>query len=88
MKFQGAVIEEQGVTFGVAIVKRSVLETPSRREEAHDLFAGLFEGLPVVLMAQDSRGSPTYWGRPDLSGFMADVPLDAVPWREYRVSGA
>lgn len=86
MKFQGAVIKEQGVTFAVAIVKRSVLDTPSRREEAVHAFSGLFDGLPVVLMAQDSRGIPTYWGRQDLSGFMADVPLEAVPWHEYRVS--
>jgi hypothetical protein len=86
MKFQGAVIEEQGTTFAIAIVKRSVLDTPSRRAEAHRVFADLFNGLPVVLMAQDSRGSPTYWGRRDLSRFMANVPLDAVPWREYQVS--
>ena len=86
MKFEGAVIKEQGVTFAVAIVKRSVLDIQSRREEALRMFSNLFEGLPVVLMAQDSRGTPTYWGRRDLSRFMANVPLDAVPWREYRVS--
>jgi hypothetical protein len=60
MKFQGAVIEEQGITFAVAIVKRSVLDTPYRREEAQRVFANLFNGLPVVVMAQDSRGNPTY----------------------------
>ena len=86
MKFEGAVIKEQGVTFAVAIVKRSVLDSPSRREEAARVFSGLFDGLPVVLMAQDSRGVPTYWGRPDLTRFMANVPLEAVPWSEYRVS--
>ena len=88
MKFQGAVIKEQGVTFAVAIVRKAVLDTPSRRNSAQQSFATVFGGLPVVLMAQDASGRPSYWGRNDLSRFMANVPLGAIPWREYRVEGA
>jgi hypothetical protein len=42
--------------------------------------------MPVVLMAQDSRGTPTYYGRPDLSRFLANTPLGAIPWRRYTLN--
>ncbi len=86
MTFEGAVIEEQGVTFGVAIVRSRVLQRPSEREGAISAFSGVFGGIPTILMAQDSRGTPTYYGRRDLVDFMARVPLEAVPWAEYQVS--
>jgi hypothetical protein len=41
--------------------------------------------VPVVLMAQDYHGTPTYYGRQDIARFMADVPLEAIPWKEYTV---
>lgn len=83
MRFEGAVIKEQGVTFAVAIVRSSVLQSPGERANAQAAFAQVFDGLPVVLMAQDGRGRPSYWGRPDLSRFLANVPLEAIPWRRY-----
>lgn len=84
MTFEGAVIEEQGVTFGIAIVKRWVLQSP-KREEAVLEFSAAFGGCPTVLMAQDSQGVPEYYGRRDLVEFMASVPLEAVPWSRYRL---
>jgi len=86
MKFEGALIKEQGVTFAIVIVKRSVLSSPFQRDEAIESFQPLFPGAPIVLMAQDGRGIPEYYGRQDLVRFMADVPLEAVPWQEYTVS--
>jgi len=85
MRLQGAVIKEQGVTFAVVIVKRHVIDNTI---DANQMIAALrpfFPGLPVVLMAQDHRGVPTYYGRHDISQFMANVPLDCVPWAEYSV---
>ena len=87
MQVEGAVITEQGVTFAIVIVKPSLLDTPGERDEAIAAFsAELFEGLPVVLMAQDYEGTPTYYGRRDLSAFMADVPVEAVPWQRFTFS--
>ncbi len=83
MRFQGAVIKEQGVTFAVVIVKQHVLDN---RYEADQMIAAMrpvFPGLPVILMAQDHQGVPTYYGRKDLSQFMANVPLECVPWADY-----
>ena len=83
MRFQGAVIKEQGVTFAVVIVKQHVLDISSEANDAIASFQPLFPGIPLVLMAQDSRGTPTYYGRRDIVNFMADVPMSSVPWREY-----
>lgn len=89
MRFQGAVIKEQGVTFAVVVVRNAVLHSPSRREEVRGHFeTQVFRGLPVVLMAQDSRGRATYNGRRDLASFLASLPLSAIPWKEYTARAA
>ena len=36
-------------------------------------------------MAQDLRGIPTYYGRKDISKFMATVPISAILWKEYML---
>jgi hypothetical protein len=86
MRFQGAVIREQGQTFAVVVVKQHVISSPSEAASAIGSFGTAFPGMPVVLMAQDGRGVPTYYGRPDISRFLASVPLRAIPWREYTLS--
>lgn len=85
MTFQGAVIREQGVTFAVVIVKKHVIDAGSEGGQAIADFGPYFPGLPVVLMAQDHRGTPTYYGRRDIARFMASVPLRAIPWKQYTV---
>ena len=86
MKIQGAVVREQGVTFAIVVVKRHIVDNGAEANQAIQSFSPLFPGLPVVLMAQDSRGVPTYFGRRDIVQFMSSVPLGAVPWKEYSVS--
>lgn len=83
MTFQGAVIREQGITFAVVVVKKHVIDSGTEASQAIDAFQPLFPGLPVVLMSQDYRGTPTYFGRQDIARFMADVPLGAIPWKRY-----
>ncbi len=86
MTFQGAVIKEQGATFAVVIVKKYVIDNKFEADKAILGFRPVFPGIPVVLMAQDSRGVPTYYGRPDIARFMANVPLSAVPRKEYSIN--
>ncbi len=86
MKFQGAVIKEQGVTFAIVIVNKHVVDNRTTANEAIQSFQRYFPGLPLVLMAQDSHGTPTYFGRTDIAKFMANVPIQAVPWKEYTAS--
>lgn len=85
MQIEGAVIREQGVTFAVVVVKREVLDSSSRSQDAIRSFMPVFPGMPVVLMAQDHGGVPVYYGRPDISRFMASMPMHRVPWRRYDI---
>lgn len=85
-QIEGAVIREQGVTFAVVVVRQTVLQNTMQANDAIRAFEPVFDGLPVVLMAQDSRGRPTYYGRNDLSRFMANVPERNVPWRRYTIN--
>ena len=83
MKIQGAIIEERGITFAIIIVKKHILDSQHQSEEANHSFGYLFPGIPLVLMAQDSRGIPTYRGRKDIVDFLADVHISQIPWKEY-----
>lgn len=83
MKIQGAVIKERGVTFAIVIVKSHVLQSQSESVQTAQSFSSLFPGLPIVLMAQDARGVPTYWGRKDIVGFLANLHISQIPWKEY-----
>ena len=86
MQIDGAIVKEQGVTFAVVVVKRSVLQSPVRRGKAIESFQPLFPGLPLVLMAQDSRGVPSYHGRQDIVKFLANIDHQRIPWKRYTVS--
>lgn len=85
MTFEGAVIREQGVSFAVVVVKKHVIDSSAEAARAINGFQPVFPGLPVVLMAQDAWGTPTYYGRQDIARFLASVPLEAIPWKRYTV---
>lgn len=85
MKFQGAVIREQGVEFAVLIVKKSIINNRIEAQKTIKSFGPIFPGLPIILMAQDHKGSPTYFGRSDISKFLSGTPLSSIPWREYTL---
>ena len=87
MTFDGAVIREHGVTFGIMVVKPHVLSDANRRDGLVAQAARVFGGIPTVLMAQQPGGA-RYYGRPDIVRFMAKVPLRAVPWKRYQVDNA
>lgn len=86
MKFQGALIKEQNVTFGIVIVKPRVLDNSSEAASMRTFGVRAFGPVPIVLMAQNARGIPTYSGRRDIVNFLAKVPLQAIPWREYTLT--
>jgi len=85
MRVQGAVLREQGQTFAVVIVKPHVVQNSGMASDAIRSFSPSF-GVPVVLMAQNPRGVPTYYGRKDIAQFMSSIPLNAIPWREYTIN--
>lgn len=85
MRFQGALIKEQGITFAIVIVKPHVVQHTPTAQDTIRAFQPAFPGVPVVLMAQDARGTPTYFGRRDLVNFLSRVSLGRIPWREYTL---
>ena len=84
--FDGAVIKEQGVTFAIAVVKRGTLANTSTRDKTLVEFQKAFDGLPTVLMEQNSSGTPTYYGRKDIVNFLSKLHISQIPWRKYTVS--
>lgn len=83
MSFDAALVREQGVTFAVVAVKSHIVASESSRRDALVAFRPHFPAVPLLLMAQDARGRPTYWGRPDIVRFLANVPVHALPWRRF-----
>jgi len=85
MQIDGAVIKEQGVTFAIAIVKSHVLQNSSQREQMRTSLISVFPSIPIILMAQDSRGVPTYQGRNDIVKFLSNIHPGRIPWKRYTV---
>lgn len=86
MRFQGAVIKEQGQTFAIVIVKKHIVDSSFEAEKAINSYMYLFPGMPLVLMAQDSRGTPSYRGRKDIVNFLANIHPSQIPWKEYTAN--
>lgn len=83
MSFDAAIVKEQGVTFAVVAVKHHAANTNHARVRTAGAAQARFPGIPIVLMAQDLSGRPTYWGRRDIVRFLARVPVEALPWRHF-----
>lgn len=86
MQFEGSVIREQGVTFAVVIVKPHVLDSTIEANKTARAFVPVFGPVPIILMAQDGRGVPTWYGRRDIVRFLRNVPLSAIPWKKYTLN--
>jgi hypothetical protein len=86
MTFEGAVVREQGVTFGIVIVKEYVLRDSNTANNLIAAYQPVLGVAPVVLMAQDSRGTPTYYGRKDIVDFLANIDFRRIPWQQYTYS--
>ena len=87
--FQGAKIQEQGVTFAIVIVQPHVIDNPNKAEA--NRIVGTFQlrvfpGIPVVLMAQDANRTPTYYGRQDIVRFLSGVPVTNIPWQQFTIA--
>ena len=86
MKIQGAEIREQGVEFAIVVVKKWVVDSRLEADRAVEAFSPLFPGLSLVLAAQDHHGQFIYYGRDDISRFLASIDPSRIRWREYTFS--
>lgn len=86
MTFQGTKVKGRGVTFGIAIVPLNAITNEVEADRMIDDFRNLvFGGIPVVLMAFDPQGIPTYYGRADLVRFLLKADVSRIPWMEYSI---
>jgi len=85
MTLQGAVIIEQGVTFAIVVVKQSVTNYTSKIIRTRQQLQPFFPNMPIILMSQDSNGTPHYYGRRDIVEFLKTVRLDQIPWKEFHI---
>ena len=69
----------------VVLVGMDLVESAGEADMAIDTMRPSFGGVPVVLMAQNEKGSPTYYGDEELVGLLAGVPVDKMPWKEYPI---
>jgi hypothetical protein len=86
MQFQGALIKEQGVSFAVVVVKPHIINNSLEANRMQNSFKGVFGNVPIVLMAQNSRGVPTYYGRTDIVKFLSRIHISQIPWKKYTLS--
>ena len=88
MKVHMAFVCEQGARFAVVLVRPSVMSGLKReREDAVRAYSDEL-GVPAVLMIQNSRGTPTYYGRADLVACLAGVCVEQLHWRECATQAA
>jgi len=85
MKVQAAAISLQGVQFAVVLVPMDLVQKPGEADMAIETMQPSFGGAPVVLMAQNEAGSPTYYGDRDIVKSLRDVPVEEMPWKEMSV---
>ena len=85
MKFDGALVTEQGITFAIAVVKPAAVVNQATIQKTQNSFANVFRGVPVVLMVQNHRGVPTYYGRTDIVKFLAKIHPSRIPWKSYTL---
>lgn len=86
MQLQAAVIKEQGQTFAVVLVKPHVMDSTHQASQTQAGFSSFFPGMPVVLAAESSQGM-RYYGRCDISRFLASISVSRIPWRTYSFAG-
>ncbi len=86
MQFQGALIKEQNTTFAVVVVKLHVINSTQASDNARRSFDPVFPGIPIVLMAQESDGTPIYQGRKDIAKYLAQLHISQIPWKTYNIN--
>ncbi len=85
LQFDGALIEEQGVTFAIVVVTPEALNN-IEHEQIRNSYKQFFPGdVPIVLMALNDKGAPIFDGRPDIVMFLAGHDYRQIPWKRFTV---
>ena len=85
MELHGAVILEQGVTFAIVSVKPMVTQYTARATAFRREISHFFPNMPIILMSQNEKGEPRYYGRKDIVDFLKSIRVDQIPWKVYHI---
>jgi hypothetical protein len=83
MTIDAAVFKEQNVAVAVVVVQNHVLNNVSERDDVKASFQRYFPGCNIILMGQDNRGQPTYYGRSDITRFLSRIQMRRLPFKRY-----
>jgi len=86
MTIDGAIIKEQGVAFGIVIVKQHAMSSSAVAAETRANFQGSlqeFSSIPLILASQESQGLVSSQGKPDIVDFLASIDASRIPWKRY-----
>lgn len=86
MTFDAALVREQGQTFAVVVVRQGIISTPAEAQRAQATYAPFFQFVPIILMEQNGRGVPTYYGRRDIVDFLANIDFRRLPWSQWTLN--
>jgi len=79
---QFARIREQGVTFGVVVVKDHAVDDSFERDNTVSYWSQWL-GCPTILMGAVRH---RLYGRRDLVNFMSNVSIDRIPWQRASIA--
>jgi len=71
-----------GVDVLVVVVERRVLNNPDAARHHIETFQRYFRRT-IVLMAQDPRLVPTYYGPGPIVRRLSTLPFEVIPWRTF-----
>jgi hypothetical protein len=87
MNFDVAIVKKNGVEIGVFATTMDIIND---KMQAHNLIKYCEEkilvGYQVVLMAQDTRGIPHYYGKQDLVSLLEATNFSKIHFRRYTKS--
>ncbi len=85
IKFRGALIKEQNLTFAVVEVSPSILDAgePAVRKE-RERYEPVFRDIPIVLAARGADKRVRFLGRSDLVRYLMKAGWSRIPWKRYQ----
>ncbi len=83
MKYDSAIIKEQGIRFALVKVDLSVIQHKNEADTVRKSLAPIFHSMPIVLMALDENRIPVFQGREHIVNLLEDVDLSSISWTRY-----
>ena len=85
MKFNGALVKVEDMTIAVAVDSVDFLQLPQEeRLQKMRMYQSAFPKTPFVMLLEMADGSCEYFGRPDLTARLKEVPLNYITFKTYE----